>query len=121
MRQITLTPSTDITQEFHFTCPLGCKIFPDIDDLEEIKNKGVHYGQVLNDNNVFLCHDLVNGAYLGNVSTDREKIVPFINEGHLKFFVDLYKSSLPNDVEYQLTNDFKAIDDLYKWEIVISE
>jgi hypothetical protein len=113
---------TKVNGEMYLTCPLGCKIQSSI-GLQLANNdfdvKGISYAQALTDSNKFLAYDEVNGAFLGNPSTDREFIVPFLNMSHLNSFICLHKDSLPADLEYHLTNDYKALNQDYKWEIEI--
>jgi hypothetical protein len=111
-----------VNGEVYLTCPLGCKITDDIGlqlGSNEFSCKGIHYGQALSDSNKYLAYDNVTGAFLGNPSTDREHLVPFLNISHLRSFVDIHKNSLPADLEYQLTNDFKAKEEDYTWEVIV--
>ena len=109
-------------------CPKGCYITK-TETPESfrtyIENKlnteGFHYAQVLDDNNKFLCYDDINGAYIGNVSTDRNNMIEIYTKEHLDKFITNNASSLPEDLEYTLCNPYRKLNETFTVEIEIVE
>jgi hypothetical protein len=125
---IILTANKPQTEKIDIKCFQGCIIAKNPDPfgfarwLEiNLNEEGLKYGQVLDDSNKFLCYDEINGAYIGNVSTDRNKMIPMLTKDHLDYFVTNYESSLPAGLEYSLCNPFRKLNETYTVEVEIVE
>lgn len=125
---IILTAHKPQTEQIDIRCQIGCVIGRNPDPfgfgrwLEgKLNEEGLKYAQVLDDSNKFLCYDEINGAFIGNVSTDRNKMMPMLTKDHLDYFINTNKTNLPEGVEYSLCNPFRKIDETYTVEVQIVE
>jgi hypothetical protein len=125
---IILTANKPQTEKIEIKCSQGCIIAKNPDPFgfgrwleEKLNEEGLQYAQVMDDSNKFLCYDEINGAYIGNVSTDRNKMIPMLTKDHLDYFITNYESSLPAGLEYSLCNPFRKLNETYTVEVEIVE